>query len=91
MPGDADTVWQMSQFNNPHNDYAMVGPSHRHVVDLAHVDRSVAILCGGQSGHPASPHYADQVGRWRAGEVRPAPFTRPALERQARYRQRFTS
>lgn len=89
VPGDPDTVWQTSQFNNPANEHALVGPSHRHVVDLADVDRSVAILCGGQSGHPASPHYADQVSMWRRGETRPAPFTRPAIERQVRYRQRF--
>jgi penicillin amidase len=89
VPGDPDTVWQTSQFNNPTNDHAMVGPSHRHVVDMSDVDRSVAVLCGGQSGHPASPHYADQIAMWRRGEVRPAPFTRPALERLARYRQQF--
>jgi penicillin G amidase len=89
VPGDPDTVWQTSQFNNPMNDHAMVGPSHRHVVDMADVDRSVAVLCGGQSGHPASPHYADQVGLWRRGEARPAPFTRPAIERLVRFRQQF--
>jgi penicillin amidase len=89
-PGDADTVWQTSQFINPNNDHAMVGPSHRHVVDMADIDRSVAVLCGGQSGHPASPHYADQVDLWRRGEVRAAPFTRAAIERAVRHRQRFT-
>jgi penicillin amidase len=89
VPGDPDTVWQTSQFNNPTNDHAMVGPSHRHVVDLADVDRSVAVLCGGQSGHPASPHYADQVSLWRRGEVRPAPFTRPAIERISKWTQAF--
>ena len=89
VPGDPDTVWQSAPFNNPMNDHAMVGPSHRHVVDLADVDRSVAVLCGGQSGHPASPHYADQIELWRRGAVRPAPFTRPALERITRFRQTF--
>ncbi|MEO6867143.1 MAG: penicillin acylase family protein, partial [Gaiellales bacterium] len=63
--------------------------SHRHVVDMADVDRSVAILCGGQSGHPASPHYADQIGMWRTGEMRPAPFTRPAIEAATRFKQLF--
>jgi penicillin amidase len=86
-PGDADTVWQMSAFNNPLNEHAMVGPSHRRVTDLADLDRSVAVLCGGQSGHPASPHYVDQVPMWRAGEVRPAPFTRAANERRSQFRQ----
>jgi penicillin amidase len=89
VPGDPDTVWQTSQFNNPMNDHSLVGPSHRHVVDMDDVDRSVAVLCGGQSGHPASPHYADQVALWRRGETRPAPFTRPAIERLARFRQQF--
>ncbi|MCW2972396.1 MAG: peptidase penicillin amidase [Thermoleophilia bacterium] len=89
VPGDPDTVWSTSQFNNPANDHAMVGPSHRHIVDLADVDRSAAVLCGGQSGHPASPHYADQVDMWRRGEVRAAPFTRPAIERATVHRQRF--
>jgi penicillin amidase len=83
-------VWQQSGFNNPMNEHAQVGPSHRRVVDLADLDRSVAVLCGGQSGHPASPHYVDQVTLWRDGEVRPAPFTRPAVERHARYRQVLT-
>ncbi|MEO6867699.1 MAG: penicillin acylase family protein, partial [Gaiellales bacterium] len=86
---DADTVWQSSQFNNPTNEHSMVGPSHRHIVDLADVDRSVAVLCGGQSGHPGSPYYADQVEMWRRGEVRVAPFTRPAIERVSRWHQRF--
>lgn len=89
VPGDPDTVWQTSQFNNPANDHALVGPSHRNVVDMSDVDRSVAVLCGGQSGHPASPHYGDQIAMWRRGEVRAAPFTRPAIERISRYRQQF--
>jgi penicillin amidase len=87
VPGDPDTVWQTAQFNNPANPHAMVGPSHRHVVDMADVDRSVAILCGGQSGHPASPHYSDQISMWRTGAMRPAPFTRPAIEAATRFRQ----
>lgn len=87
VPGDPDTVWQQSGFNNPMNEHAQVGPSFRRVVDLADLDASVSVLCGGQSGHPASPHYVDQVQLWRDGGSRPAPFTRPAIERHARYRQ----
>lgn len=87
--GDADTVWAAGAFNNATNDNAMVGPSHRNVVDLANLDGSMAVVCGGQSGHPASPHYADQVDMWRAGELRPAPWTDEALERAAKYRQQL--
>ena len=89
VPGDADTVWAAGAFNNPLNDCSMVGPSHRHVVDLADLDASMAVLCGGQSGHPASPHYADQVRMWRRGELRPAPWTQTRIERDAAFRQRL--
>ncbi len=89
VAGDADTVCAAGAFNNPLNDCSMVGPSHRHVIDLADLDRSRAILCGGQSGHPASPHYADQVGMWREGAMRPAPWSPARIERDAVYRQRF--
>ncbi len=87
VPGDPDTVWQASSFNNPINSYSMVGPSHRTVVDLAHPDESVAVIAGGQSGHPASPHYVDQVPLWRRGDARPAPWTAEGIERATRYRQ----
>ena len=30
------------------------------------------MLCGGQSGHPASPQYDDQVADWLAGPDAPA-------------------
>jgi penicillin amidase len=88
-PGDPDTVWQASAFMNPGNPHAMVGPSHRSVIDLADLDQSVAVLAGGQSGHPASPHYLDQLELWRSGRARPAPWTRAAVESQAAYHQVF--
>lgn len=89
VAGDADTICAAGAFNNPLNDCSMVGPSHRHVIDLADLDRSRAIMCGGQSGHPASPHYADQVGMWREGMTRPAPWSPARIERDAVYRQRI--
>lgn len=87
VPGDPDTVWQQSGFENPGNPYAMVGPSHRHVIDLSDFDRSLAVLAGGQSGHPASPHYLDQLELWRSGGARRAPWTHAALEAVAQYHQ----
>lgn len=89
--GDPDTVWQASQFNNPNNDSSMIGPSHRHVIDMSNVDGAKAVVPGGVSGHPASPNYADQIPIWRKGQVRPAPFSREAIERITVYRQRFES
>jgi len=43
------------------------GPSMRQITDLADLNRSLAILPGGQSGIPASPHYADLMPPWLAG------------------------
>jgi acyl-homoserine lactone acylase PvdQ len=40
----------------------------------------VAVLATGQSGNPASPHWNDQAELWASGAVRPAPFTRSAVE-----------
>jgi acyl-homoserine lactone acylase PvdQ len=34
------------------------------VVDLAEPARARATTTGGQSGHPASPHYQDQARLW---------------------------
>jgi len=40
----------------------------------------------GASGHPASVHYADQLGPWSRGETFPWPFTQAATEADARDR-----
>ncbi len=86
-PGDTDTVWQASRFASDSNDASMVGPSMRMIVDMGDLDASLAVLAGGQSGHPSSPHYADQLPMWRQGRVRPAPWTPSVLIDSARYRQ----
>ena len=54
-------------------------PSMRMVVDMADLDASTWITLTGTSGHPASPHYADQFGAWAAGETFPWPFTLAAV------------
>ncbi len=58
-------------------------PSWRAVYDLANLDDSKGILPTGQSGDPASPHWNDQTSAWAAGELRPLPFTRAAVEAAA--------
>jgi penicillin G amidase len=40
------------------------GPVFRHVVDLAVLDSSLAVLPPGNSGTAASGHQADLLGRW---------------------------
>ena len=36
--------------------------------------RAVAVTAGGESGDPASPHFADQIARYAAGHLRPVWF-----------------
>lgn len=43
------------------------GAGLRTAFDLADLDGARFIIAGGQSGNPFSPHYADQIERWRAG------------------------
>lgn len=54
-------------------------PSMRMVVDLGDLDASTWVNLTGSSGHPASPHYADQLAAWAHGETFPWPFSRDAV------------
>jgi penicillin amidase len=56
------------------------GPSMRMVVDLGDLDASTWVTVTGVSGHPASKHYDDQIGKWADGETFAWPFTLEAVE-----------
>ncbi|MDL2345291.1 penicillin acylase family protein [Deinococcus sp. MIMF12] len=47
------------------------GPSYRHIVDLADMNRSLYIGSLGQGGNPLGEHVSDQQGRWASGEYLP--------------------
>ncbi len=54
----------------PHRPFeSFTGVSYRLLVDLGGGSRSA--LPGGQSGHPGSPHYADQIPLWQTGGYHP--------------------
>jgi penicillin amidase len=83
LPGDADTVWQAWQPpSDPSSGLLTTGPSMRLVVDLGDPDGTRFVLCGGQSGHPASPAYDDQLPDWLAGRTRPLAWSDAAIERE---------
>ncbi len=44
------------------------GAGFRGIYDLADPSQSRFIIATGESGHPLSPHYADQLPLWRRGE-----------------------
>ena len=48
---------------------ATVGAGVRMVVDLGDPDHLHIVLATGQSGDPESPHFADHLPHWRAGEL----------------------
>jgi penicillin amidase len=79
LGGDEQTV-RCAAFEGEGPFEVTVVPSWRVVYDLADLDRSVGVLPTGQSGNPASPHWNDQAPLWAAGDVRPLPFSRPAVE-----------
>ncbi len=45
-------------------------PGYRYVIDLGQPDEVHVINSTGQSAHPASAHYADQMDDWAAGRYR---------------------
>ena len=73
--GDQNTVAQCGADPIDPEANPPVIQSLRMIVDLGTVSESRWVLPGGQSGNPLSPHYADQLPLWRAGEGIPIPFT----------------
>jgi penicillin amidase len=64
---------------------ATVGAGVRMVVDLADRDHLHITLSTGQSGDPASGHFADQLPLWRAGELLRVSLDPAAGDREAEY------
>ncbi|HEY0277797.1 MAG TPA: penicillin acylase family protein, partial [Solirubrobacterales bacterium] len=68
--GAQETVCQIAY--DPNDPYRGVwGPSWRMVADPTDPDRSRWQMFTGESGHPASRHYADLQPLWLAGETQP--------------------
>ena len=55
-------------------------PNFRMVIDVGAWSNSRFVLCGGQSGNPLSPHYADLFEVWQRGEGVPIPWTAEEIE-----------
>jgi penicillin amidase len=82
LPGEADTVWAAAHpITDPVSGTQTSGPGVRFVANLADPDETLLVLCGGQSGHPASAQYDDQVGDWLAGRMRRLHWSPEAIDR----------
>jgi len=66
--GDHNTISQAGARPLHPTDFSHNMANLRTVFDLADLSKSTFVLCGGQSGNPCSPHHADQLPLWQAGE-----------------------
>ena len=55
--------------------------SYTQYVVLDGADRSMALLPIGSSEHPDSPYRLSGYDLWEKGKLRPAPLSRPAVEK----------
>lgn len=58
-------------------------PSYRQIIEVGSWDHMQSVTSTGQSGHPLSPNYDDQMVMWREGVYHLMPWTREAVERLA--------
>ncbi|MDE2993835.1 MAG: penicillin acylase family protein [Chloroflexota bacterium] len=85
VPGDNDTLFASPPEPAALYDRAAAIPSYRLIVDFAPGGETTAALAGGQSGHPLSRDYANQIGAWRRVDSgHPLLLKRAAIEREAR-------
>jgi len=88
MGGDGETV-QAASFN-PGAGYTLSSTSvTRYLFDLDDWRRSAWVVPLGSSGHPGSPHYADQSETWAAVELHPMLYDWKRIQREAETTQRL--
>jgi penicillin amidase len=87
VPGSAETVLAFgARWERDGKQAVRYGPSMRWVVDWSEPDQAWSVLPGGQSGHPADPHYDDQIALYLAGELKPAPWSEAAIRQATKSR-----
>ncbi len=84
--GDATTIWATASLVSVDDWKIRVGPPFRFIADLSDLNHCLAILAPGNSGHPSSPHYDDQVSAWFDGSYHPMLFNREEIVRKAEQR-----
>jgi penicillin G amidase len=82
LGGDIDTVNMGAAL--PHSPETVITvPSFRQIVNLADMQTSLSGHSPGQSGHPASKHYADFIKPWLKVKHHPMLFERGMIEANA--------
>jgi penicillin amidase len=78
--GDGSTIWATYTGLYNLDTHEMVGPPFRFIADLSDLDHCRGLLAPGQSGHLASPHYADGIQPWFTAVYHPMLFRRDEVE-----------
>lgn len=78
IPGDADTIRVGTVSLGPSGERRVASAFYRAVYDLGDSHQSGWSSAPGQSGHPASPHYADAVEDWLQARLDPLPLGQDA-------------
>jgi penicillin amidase len=88
--GDSDTPQAATYANADGTDFTLTGTSvTRYCFDLSDWDKSGWTSPLGASGHPGSPHYADQVEAWSRQMLHPMLYSWDRIEADAESRQRL--
>lgn len=85
--GDGSTPLQTRHAPRLPLGLVQVTPSYRQIYEVGNWDRAESVTTAGQSGHPLSDFYADQISMFREGAYHPMAWTRPAVEAAAIHRQ----
>ncbi|WP_267433095.1 penicillin acylase family protein [Sphingomonas sp. GM_Shp_1] len=82
--GDAFTVMARG-YVTARDHHVSHGASFLMVCDVGDWDQSLILSLPGQSIDPRSPHYRDGYATWLAGQARPFPFGREAVDAHIRH------
>ena len=83
VPGGRETPNNLSSRVGPAPWAVTYGPSARTIIDFGKPGQALGISPVGQSGVPFDPHYADQSGRYIAGDYAVQHLTRADVDAQA--------
>jgi penicillin amidase len=84
--GDATTVNQTYHAPVLPLGLVQIAAGYRQVFEVGAWDQARTVTQIGQSGHPMSEHFADQMHMWLEGAYHAMPWSREAVESAARYR-----
>lgn len=78
--GDSTTPNQTAYAPHLPPGLVQIVASYRQIVDVGNWDRTLSVITNGQSGHPLSRNYTDQIPMWLEGVYHAMPWSRAAVE-----------